>query len=129
MKRFAAICLMLLYAVSAPGAVFNLHFCGGELEEISVAGLGHKGCCCGVSKMKDSCCKDELVVVKVEDEHKQFENASIPSSIFSVVPVETPPSICFRPVSRPVIATPRSNSPPGLLENNDLLVFNCVFRI
>ena len=129
MKRLTALCLLLLYAVSASGATFNLHFCGGELEEVSLAGLGHKGCCCAKLVMKESCCKDAQVIVKIDNEHKQLEESTLPVTFLNVVPFEVPSLTVFHPVSLPVITVPRSGAPPGVAENNDLLVLNCVFRI
>jgi hypothetical protein len=54
---------VLVYVTAAAGIPVYLHYCGGELEEISY--LTKTSNCCGDSEPEDDgCCKNEGLVLK-----------------------------------------------------------------
>ncbi|HTO15389.1 MAG TPA: hypothetical protein VLZ83_06445 [Edaphocola sp.] len=76
-KRIIAIFLMLIYTVSVSGAVVQLHFCGDELESISLNNTNKSKCCCKVDNTikqdpsayhfsKQSCCNESTITLKLD---------------------------------------------------------------
>jgi hypothetical protein len=65
MKRFLSIILSFLYISLSTSAAISIHYCGGELESISINSYS-EGCCCGSSEMSRDCCKDESLVLKLD---------------------------------------------------------------
>lgn len=65
MKRFLSIILSFLYISLSTSAAISIHYCGGELESISINSQS-EGCCCGSSEISRDCCKDESLVLKLD---------------------------------------------------------------
>lgn len=129
MKRLLAFLFTLLYVSSVSGATLNAHFCGGTLQKISIAGLGHEGCCCGSKKMSSNCCKDVHIVIKVKGEHKSIAATAIPVSIPQNIPVVLPSVLVIENYFFIALQTPNFHSPPIRGGDIDLLILNSTFRI
>ncbi len=70
MKKLFAIMVAFLYLAFSCGLVVNMHYCMGELAEISYHS-SPKSDDCGYCGMEDSdCCHDDLKVFKPDDIHK-----------------------------------------------------------
>lgn len=70
MKKLLTISVALLYLAVSCGLVVNMHYCMGELAEISYHS-SEKDSDCGYCGMEDSdCCHDDLKVFKLDDTHK-----------------------------------------------------------
>jgi len=120
------------YVVSVAGIPIYLHYCGGELEEVSY--LHKSGGCCGDEDSKeassdDGCCKDENLVLKNTTDFtlKKLNNydfvktcselsyTSLPFLYFSFNMPETPAPGIFK------------SPPPGL--QNKLIIATMVIRV
>ena len=72
MKKFLATILSILYMSGAIGATIHLHYCMGELADISFTQKVEDRCNkCGMKKSERNkgCCKDEYKTFKTND-HK-----------------------------------------------------------
>ncbi|MCB0700686.1 MAG: hypothetical protein H6551_04865 [Chitinophagales bacterium] len=71
MKKLFVIPLLLLYITAVSGVMINLHYCGQALESWSLY-ADESGCtddgCGDESDENDGCCKDEVIVVKVNQD-------------------------------------------------------------
>jgi len=65
MKRFVSIILSFLYISLSTSAAVSIHYCGGELESITI-NSHTEGCCCVYSEMSSDCCKDESLILKLD---------------------------------------------------------------
>lgn len=81
LKKLFTITLCFIYFFAAAGVSINVHYCGGEVEEVSFFSQGEKSCCCG-NESEAGCCKDELSYIKLNDSHQQSTHVSIPHSEF-----------------------------------------------
>lgn len=129
MKRFTAILFALLYVVSVSGTTFHVHFCGKQLQNISIAGFEHKGCCCGKTEMDSNCCSEKLISFKAGKEHKRIESTVTPVSIPKIFVSEIPAFLSQFSAQSFVKIIPDFHSPPIRAENNELLILNSTFRI
>jgi hypothetical protein len=124
-------CLIVTaYVVSAIGVPVYLHYCQGELEQVSYLVKGNS--CCGESDgnaMQNDCCKDENIIIKHNPNFtfNQSNNAYFQKSVcnlfyfsFSVLKINFQhnyflPSISFE-------------SPPTKIQNT-LIISTSVLRI
>ena len=81
LKKIFAITLCFVYFFAAAGVSINVHYCGGEVEEVSFFSYGEKSCCCG-NEAEAGCCKDELSYIKLNDSHQHSAPAGIPTCEF-----------------------------------------------
>ena len=70
MKRVAVSFFALFYLLVTTGLTLDVHYCGGKMVDIEV--LGNADHCCSKVKTscpreeKNNCCKDETVVVQLD---------------------------------------------------------------
>jgi hypothetical protein len=110
MQRLGAILLSLTYLVSTTGVTIAKHYCGGELESVSLTGAGH--CCCedGVDLQGITCCGDEVVQLKVDTQH-------VAAKVFVAQPAVTMPMVAVvavtqaAPITLPAIFDERRPPP------------------
>lgn len=83
MRKVAFISLISFYLIALVGYSVNIHYCGGELESVSLDEPASV-CCCGVSGGMEGCCSDEELLLKLtEDQHLahdlnvNFENKAL----------------------------------------------------
>lgn len=79
MKRSVAIIFALLYIGSVSGWALNLHYCGGELNCISL--LVKDDCCACPEEEEPGCCSDEGLFIKASDD----SHTSINTPVFTPV--------------------------------------------
>lgn len=129
MKKSLVFFFVFLYVLSVSGASFNLHFCGNSLEQISFAGFGHKGCCCGKAMMKKDCCKDKQISFKSEKDQQRYESAgTIVCSTENTVTL-LPEFHSFKDQFFISSIEIKYHSPPILDDDSGLFILNRVFRI
>src|SRR5574337_1240402 len=128
MKRFLSFILMLLYVASVSGASFDVHFCGKKIQKISIAGFGHKGCCCKKAMPENDCCKDKVVTFKSGKEHKRIESVTAPVSIPKNIPAQLPSFMACVFGEQITFVSP-DYPPPLRAGSQTLLIQNSVFRI
>lgn len=71
------------------GLTISRHYCGGELSSVSALPFHKHTCGCGDKAMDKNCCKDELTIIKIEDDQSKtqvaevsFESPSFSSPIY-----------------------------------------------
>jgi hypothetical protein len=68
MKKSIAIVLTIIYLLFNIGAFLNLHFCGDDVERMSLAGKNHP--CCPTS---DSCCHNFTVQLSIKSDYTDLD--------------------------------------------------------
>jgi hypothetical protein len=129
MKKGLAILLIFCYALTASGATFSFHYCGGKLKHIGFTPDKDDKGCCG-KKKKDKCCKDKLVkVVKKVHQHSVAKVSIHPPDFNNLFVL--PLACIFTPgYNQQVLAAPVLLRPPPLITgNNPLYILYSVFRI
>jgi hypothetical protein len=130
MKRVLTSIIAIVYFVISSGLVMSVHYCMGKISSVDLNHNSTETCVCGMSLKETSnkgCCKTEIKMVKLEDNHKAtyaFYNFQAPVtlapqaiSIFNVVDLYE---------SAKVYADIHG---PPLLSEQDTYLYNCVFRI
>lgn len=75
-KKLVSIFLLTIYTSIAFGISINFHYCGGHLAKVSLLDIDKQvGCPCNPGDMPKDCCKDNLIVQKV-DCHRVVQNVS-----------------------------------------------------
>jgi hypothetical protein len=87
MKRLIAIVFALLYLGSVSGWALNLHYCGGELNCISL--LVKDDCCACPEEKEPGCCNDEGLFIKASDDCHTSVNTPVFSPAFIGVETHT----------------------------------------
>ena len=128
-KAFLAILFVSYLAVSS-GIVVNFHYCMNRLASTEWFAMEGKQCeKCGMNMHKShGCCRDEVKIVKMEDDQKITSSVS-----FDLPSLDMPAQVPSEFISTSfyncnVTANPDSHPPP-LLSDQDTYISNCVFRI
>ena len=129
MKKLVASITVLVYFAMSSGVVINLHYCMGRVQSIDFYASKKEYCGkCGMPISKThGCCKDEVKIIKLQDDQNK---TSINISIKSIdVPAGIPSEFIAASFHKAELASHyNSNSPPSLT-GQDTYLQNCVFRI
>lgn len=87
MKRSVAIIFALLYISSVSGWALNLHYCGGELNCISL--LVKDDCCACPDEEEPGCCSDEGLFIKASDDSHTSVNTPVFTPICTTIETHT----------------------------------------
>lgn len=79
MNRPFVISLAAFYLLVSLGLTINVHYCMGEVEEVSIIAMT-KGCCCAAMEMP-GCCDDEQLQLSLDDDHQLPQPIEMPSPI------------------------------------------------
>jgi len=94
-KKIIQISFAVIYFFLTTGFTVTLHFCGGEVSDVSIVRThgDEDPCGCEPTSCMDSCCLDDVTTIKLSDSHKseakfepnsfQFVIALIPSEDLS----------------------------------------------
>lgn len=127
MKKALALFITVLYLAVSSGVVLQINHCMGEVADFGVLASKEEVCgSCGMVKDSNSCCKDELKIVKLQDSHKLLNGNYQLESPQSLLANRYSP-VAYRTL-RQVLTVTGSHAPPGLL-SPPLYIVNCVFRI
>lgn len=92
MKRFVALVLLMLYAVSIIGILAQVHVCGGHITSLSinVENKGDKCCCdsddsCSDESDKSDCCHSTTISTSNPDNHLVCTPAPLPDTKLTVI--------------------------------------------
>jgi hypothetical protein len=130
MKKTIASLAFVCYLAVTSGVIVNFHYCMNRLAATQLFAAKNEVCpTCGMKiKKEHGCCRDEVMIVKMEVDQK-----STPNFVF-----ELPAIDAFGQVPSQFIAASFTNidekrhfhnhSPP-LLTDRDRYLQNCVFRI
>ena len=69
MRKFISIFLLISYFDTALAVGVDMHFCGGQVADIKLAGFGQAHCDCTEGSMPKGCCRNEFHFCKT-DNHK-----------------------------------------------------------
>jgi len=70
--------LSCCYLVVAFGITLNIHYCGGNIKEVSLFTISEEGCC-GSEEESSGCCDDDVAVLKLKDDQRS-------STFFTITP-------------------------------------------
>ena len=131
LRRLLTIMLLSAFTVATSGMVLQVHFCCGQIDDISLQGASTEDACPMGAAMKKvpGCCSDRHIELKMGDE--QFAPAAAKASITATEFVALAPLFDVLPepsLSQRTHPDFYLGSPPGL-PPPDLLASYCVFRI
>lgn len=128
MKKVLALFITILYLAVSSGLAVEIHHCMGKVADFSLKPSNSEKCgSCGMPKDSNSCCKDELKFVKIQDSYKLLNvnyelnvpEADLHNNLYLVN---------SNTVNRVSLFNGKSHSPPGFPASS-LCIVNCVFRI
>lgn len=126
MKKIIALLLAVLYITTTSGVVLNVHYCMGKISSVKVDNFSVTMCTCGKKLSNNSCCRTEIKVVKLSNDHKSALT-SLKVKV-SDIPVFHPVSLVYG--SKIIASVPpysTASKPPGVSVKTYLR--NCVFRV
>ena len=135
LKKLLTISLAFLYLLVSSGLLVEIHHCMGRIADASLHVFAHEtddDTCgkCGMPKTEEyaHCCKDEVKLVKVDDDQKAsgiFYQLDAPVAIIQALPWQE----WMEPESSlQAVVLPPSHGPP-LTETNSFQSLYCIFRI
>lgn len=76
MKKLLQISFAVIYLFLTTGFTVTLHFCGGEVSDVSIVRTygDEDPCGCDASACGNSCCTDNISMIKLSDSHKSEVN-------------------------------------------------------
>lgn len=131
MKKIFISVIAVFYLSVTSGLVINMHFCMGQFSSVTFNhdadhedGQGNK---CGMKKLKNNCCTEEVTTLKLNDVHEASTFSFALASITSHVPEK---QIVLHEPEQGISAIPVTDyfSPPPNTLNKVYLDIN-VFRI
>jgi len=130
MKKIATLILALFYLSVSTGATVHLTYCMGRLVEEGLLHADSKNCSrCGMEKNeKNGCCKDEVKLLKIDNDQTVPETSLKNPLVFPVAISFTDglTTAYLHGVTDP--AVPPVQTRP-LQTNTAVFIRNCVFRI
>ena len=130
MKKVAAFILLIYYLVACSGVIINSHYCMNRLSSTELFAFESKRCeKCGMDIHKSSgCCRDEVKVVKLDEDQKLTATFSYVLPSLDIIGQELSDYIVTSVYNVPVTKHFLNHSPP-LLSPQDIYLQNGVFRI
>lgn len=86
MKRITSIVLLLFFLAGNSYAGINIHYCGGELQSVSLITKSKSCGMCGNETSSNKCCKDVQKIIKSDDFSKAQTNYSLTNLLIAVLP-------------------------------------------
>ena len=130
MKKITVVILLFCYLAASAGVIVNYHFCMDRLASAKLFEKKSKKCGkCGMHlENSKGCCRDEMTIIKMEDDQKISENFSF--SLPALEPLSHQPSdfIITSFYNAPLTWHYQSHAPP-LISGQDTHLRNSVFRI
>lgn len=130
MRKIGVFILLLCYLAFSTGVIINSHYCMNQLASTQLFATESKECgICGMH-IDDShgCCRDEVKMVKMEDDQKVSTGVS-----FNLEALTTPAQLPSEFIATSFYNVPvqgyTSDQPPPLLKGQETYLKNCVFRI
>ena len=131
MKRMISIFFMFIYLNTALGVGIDVHFCGGDIADITIIGLGHAHCNCSPDSMPPGCCKNVVHYCKTDNHKVQAADTTISIQHWIEAPVFFPDYISpLLPLGYQVQNDPDPNHHrTKYVPSADLRILHQVFRI
>ncbi len=127
MKKVLAALLLIIYFTVSTGFIVSMHYCMDRLASTKI-GVHHTDKCpsCGMKMKAEGCCKDQVKVVKLQQDKINAQ--------YTVVHFSAPIALFY---NQPVLDIPVqsvasfqnyfTHGPP--LSKQDTYLQNCVFRL
>jgi hypothetical protein len=130
MKKALTTIVLTCYLAVSSGVIINFHYCMNRLASTELFALKGERCGkCGMhTEASDGCCRDEVKVVKMDDDQKITPDFAFHLSALEA-PVQKPSEFIITSfVNAPASRHFLNHSPP-LLSLQDSYLQNSVFRI
>ncbi|HMR91348.1 MAG TPA: hypothetical protein PKC69_03495 [Chitinophagaceae bacterium] len=130
MKKAVVSILLLCYLAFTSGVVISQHFCMNKLDATSLFAEKKDDCGrCGMDVAdSNGCCKDEVKLVKLDEEQKISPAYTVSSPEPLTLVAELSPFIYASLYHAAELAF-TDGYPPPLLKGQDTYLLNSVFRI
>ena len=132
MKRLLLTLLTVFYLGTSSGAVVHLHYCMGELVNLSLTKSEQSTCgVCGMTKTessKNSCCKDDSKEVKLDQSKKTNQFVYSFKQVPAIVISNFKSDVYHLALSAQQVQTVYSNAPPERL-SVPVFIRNCTYKI
>jgi len=130
MKKIVISIVLLCYLAVSSGVTINFHYCMNRLASTELFAFKSERCGkCGMhTEDSNGCCRDEVQVVKMEEDQKISPDFAFKLAALEI-PVQKPSAF----IITSFLNTPASrhflNHSPPLLSSQDSYLQNSVFRI
>lgn len=130
MKKLVVITLLICYLAVSAGVIVNFHYCMDRLASAKLYEQKSKKCGqCGMhTEDSNGCCRDEVKVVKMDDDQQVNFGFSYSLPSLDALSHETSEFIIASFYNVPLLRHYQNHSPP-LLSAQDSYLQNSVFRI
>ncbi|MBK7763891.1 MAG: hypothetical protein IPI46_11090 [Bacteroidetes bacterium] len=128
LKKISAILLLFLYLPSVIGVQLCAHYCGGELQSVSVYTHANEDLCCG-THAKHNCCNEENKIIKVKDSHKNPELKVFSFETFDELALEVFQFQTELPRILSSCTIPETYIDPPDIPRSKLYLYHCTFLI
>jgi hypothetical protein len=130
MKKTTVVILLACYLAASAGVIVNYHYCMNKLASAKLYEKKSKKCGkCGMhTKDSNGCCRDEVKVVKMEDDQKVTPAFTYDFSLLEA-PVQLPSAFIIAAFHNAPLPRHYQNHSPPLLSQQDTYIQNSVFRI
>lgn len=127
-KIFSTITVFLYFAMSC-GIIVNLHYCMGSFQSYDLYTSVKKSCDrCGMPlDKKHGCCKDEIKIIKLQNDQRTTQLSYDFRKIET--PVIVPTGFIAASINKIDGLSDSYQYPPPLLTDGDIYLQHCVFRI
>ena len=130
MKKMTVVILLFCYLAASAGVIVNYHFCMDKLASAKLFEKKSKKCGkCGMHiENSHGCCRDEVTIIKMEDDQKIGQSFSY--SLPALEPLSQEPSdfIITSFYNTPLTRHYQSHAPPFISGQGTYLLYS-VFRI
>jgi hypothetical protein len=128
MKKLFIILIMLVYGLSSTGTSVNLHFCCGELDDISFSIPKEKSCAKDHDSLsKKRCCDDKHLEFKLKADQEPSAKWIQAYKQFTAPSLTTVSFLLWQPQHTPV--NELATGPPLVASSLPIFIKNRVFRI
>ena len=126
-KAFSSI-LLIIYFVVSTGFTVNMHYCMDKFHSWELGASEIEKCSeCGMETKANACCRDEVKVVKLQQD--VFKAQAIAYNFSLPVLVANTTSFILLPFQNVQLNPVHFSHSPPLLSKPDTYLVNCVFRI
>jgi hypothetical protein len=126
-KQISAFILAIVYLAFSSGVVLSIHYCKGKVTTVKLQNFEKQLCKCGSGKKVMHCCKNELKVLKIADDH-QLTKAALGFASVAELPLQHFEISSFIIAEQTQYFALNIHAPP-LLSESGVYLENCVFRI
>jgi hypothetical protein len=130
MKKLVVFTVAVCYLAVTCGVVINFHYCMDRLASTTLfVSQGKKCGRCGMeTHQSNGCCRDEMQIVKMEEDQNKTTVAAYDIPSFEA-PGITPSAFITAGFTNPHVRHHFHNHSPPLLSEQDTHLQNSVFRI